>query len=137
MMATTRGSFSPAARWPVGATVVATLLLASGTLITGCSPRLAPDRSAYLRTHPELSPERRQQILSGDLAVGMTTDEVEATLGRPLHRRTLREDGVSVQRWTYPGALAFRSSALRTRREQDFLAVLTFRGGILRRIEER
>ena len=106
-------------------------------LAAGCAGRVPAARQEFVDARPELSDERRVQILSGEVVTGMTEDEVLATLGEPMHRRELDDGGKPVAVWTYPGALVFRSSALATQEDQDFMAALIFADGVLREIEKR
>jgi len=50
---------------------------------TGCAAVDQQRRVSYVRSHPELTAEQKDLILSGKLWVGMTFDEVKAVLGPP------------------------------------------------------
>ncbi len=85
--------------------VVCLVVLAT---ITGCASMLqqgarqaAERRQAYVQTHVELDDATRNRILQGKVAIGMTTEQVIASWGRPHDiNRTVGSWGVHEQ-WVY------------------------------------
>lgn len=59
------------------------ILLLCAFLSTGCETLDKSRRMSYVRKHTELSFEQRDLLLKGRLWVGMTKDEVRASLGSP------------------------------------------------------
>lgn len=57
-------------------------------------------RRNYVEAHPDLSEEVREAILAGDLAEGMTPDEVIAVRGKPAVEQGDARAGEAA-RWTY------------------------------------
>jgi hypothetical protein len=71
-------------------------------------------REAYVKGHPELAEETRNDILSGMIRIGMTTDQVEASCGKPFSgvNSTVTSRGRHEQ-WVYDDCyLYFENSML-------------------------
>jgi len=96
-------------------------------------------RLAYVNQHGELSAERREAISDGHVIVGMTMDEVRATVGEPMHvtKSDRREaDGpVHAEVWIYPGPVV-HPSVMRSSQDSEFMVRLRFENGVLREIRE-
>jgi len=96
-------------------------------------------RLAYVNQHGELSAERREGISDGHVIVGMTMDEVRATVGEPMHvtksDRRGADGPVHVEVWIYPGPVV-HPSVMRSTRNSEFLVRLRFENGVLREIRE-
>lgn len=58
-------------------------------------------RQGYVKSRPELSAQTRQDILSGHIRVGMSEDQVRASLGSPTEvRARVLKKGLKVT-WVY------------------------------------
>ena len=80
----------------------------------------------YLDSHPNLKPEIRQAIIDGDILIGMTTEQVVASIGKPVKiNKTTDKDGVSEQ-WIYAGKIRLSYRDNRTVKEY---AYVYFRNG--------
>ena len=63
--------------------------------------RNAERRQAFVQARPELNGDTRNHILAGEIAIGMTSEEVVASWGRPHEvNRTVGSWGVHEQ-WVY------------------------------------
>lgn len=68
--------------------------------VSGCAS-LGDQRQAYVRSHPELDSATKSLILQGRAAVGMTSEQVIASMGKPYQvNRSGDSTGVSEQ-WVY------------------------------------
>ena len=81
--------------------IIVLAILSSLYLVTliGCLGIAKHRRIKYLDNHPQLSDDQKSLILQGRLWVGMTEEEVRASLGDPnsIDRDLLRE----TTDWTY------------------------------------
>lgn len=83
------------------------LALGLACLLVSCtSANLIKNRRNYIGLHPELTPAIRSAISSGEVLIGMTTEQVVASRGRPLDiNRTTGKWGIHEQ-WVYVGVEA-------------------------------
>jgi hypothetical protein len=109
----------------------AVLLAAGAVACVGA----AGARRAYLEAHPEIDPQIRGRIERGEVAPGMTAEQVTAALGEPDSRRSFEEGSGRLEIWTYPGALVTRRIT-RTVNDLDYRVRLVLRNGVLERIED-
>ena len=64
-------------------------------------------RQQYVKSHPELPAKMKENILAGQIVIGMTKQEVFASWGQPVDRnRIVGAGGVIVESWRYGGAYA-------------------------------
>ena len=59
------------------------MILVSCAAVAKLYPPTASKRRQYVAAHPELTDEVKAAILSGDVVIGMTMEEVIASRGRP------------------------------------------------------
>lgn len=70
-------------------------------LFAGCGLPTPQSRELYVENHPDLEPRIEDAILRGAAVIGMTEEQVIASLGRPYEiNRTVGEWGVHEQ-WIY------------------------------------
>lgn len=58
-------------------------------------------RQAYLNKHPDTPRVISQAILDGNMLIGMSMDEVRASLGAPQEVLTTERDSLNEQKWIY------------------------------------
>src|SRR6185295_7127311 len=61
-------------------------------------------KEEYIRSHPKLSPARVAQIRAGQVQIGMTSEEVFASLGNTDTRNTTTTAFGTHEQWGYGGA---------------------------------
>jgi hypothetical protein len=81
-------------------------LVAALISLTLCSQALAAGgyqarREAYLKKHPDLATYYAQCIMRGDVALGMTPSDVEASLGGPEDIESSEQEGAYIYFWKY------------------------------------
>jgi len=62
---------------------VVLMILVSCAAVAKLYPPTASKRTKYVKANPDLTPEIKALILSGDIAIGMTMAQVMASRGRP------------------------------------------------------
>jgi len=106
----------------------------------GCNGTPNLDRRvAYANQHTELPLEKREAIAEGRIQTGMTTEEVRAMAGEPIHvtKSERREGGgtVHAEVWIYPGPVVL-PSVMKSVANSEFLVRLRFENGVLKEIRE-
>jgi hypothetical protein len=84
---------------------------------TGCETMDKQRREKYINMHPDMSVEQKSLMYKGRLWVGMSMDEVRASLGEPS--RTQKEILNEKEVWSYA-----EQEVLTTHRDYNFDTVL-------------
>ena len=80
-------------------------------LVTNAVSTQASQRDGYLALHPNLDPGTRSAIATHQIVFGMQSEEVQASLGAPSHRKLFTRKGSSYQVWLYPIAKVIHNGA--------------------------
>lgn len=86
-------------------------------MCAGCESAANSRRTNYIQTHPDMVAEQKSLLLEGKLWVGMSKEEVSASLGNPylVQKEMLKEKEI----WSY-----MYKAVLTTHRDYQFDKVL-------------
>jgi hypothetical protein len=59
-------------------------------------------RHDYLQSRPDIPQEKRDLISRGEIRIGMSTHEITASWGPPIHQTNLRTALHFTETWAYP-----------------------------------
>ncbi len=62
-------------------------------------------RAGYIQSHPDLGPKTKEAIYRGNVLVGMTVDQAQASWGVPDRKHTTVGSSKNKERWSYFGRL--------------------------------
>lgn len=112
------------------------MLLAALLLLTGCAtqkytfdPGLA---AAYARTHPDRPASIKSALSTGNLAEGMTEEEVQISWGQPDSVMTQYTSNQQITTWSYTEPRIIASSFRRTFWSYEIAKQAIFTNGVLR-----
>ncbi len=90
--------------------LISMVVLLIVVLFVGCTTfnavlnTLQHQREVYVEAHPELSEQKKQDILAGRIRTGFSKEEVVASRGEPgFKRKSYYGDGVRREQWGYYG----------------------------------
>lgn len=73
-------------------------------LVINCTTaNLIKRRQGYINSHSELEPAIRDAIINGEILIGMTTEQVLASRGRPLNINSSTGEWGIHEQWVYVG----------------------------------
>ena len=81
--------------------IISIVILSLVMLFVGCATFAQNRRETYVTTHPNLSEQYKQDILTGRVRLGMSKEEVIASWGKPPTIYISVNDNIRSEKWIY------------------------------------